>query len=373
MRLQLLVLIIILISIAFVYGVTVGLYEIFPYDILNNFKDTFYNDLPKDNFSISNIEISELESLVLLKNHSDIEQKRILLLDFIWKENIPHDDLPNQVEKNITDNTFENLNNLKQIDKIYVEMEYGVDSTVYHFIPESTNNKLIIFHTGHAGGFRDDVGIIQKFLDNQYSVLAFSMPLHGMNNQPIINDPNFGKIHLVNHNSFNLIEDENFTPMKFFVQPIFITLNYVDQNYSYESINMIGLSGGGWTTTIYAALDDRISKSFPVAGSLPIFLRMESKDIGDYEQTHEKFYRIANYLELYILGSYGENRKQFQFFNKFDPCCFSGTLSNTYSDFIKNRLSELGSGEFDTYIDESNKTHTISKKILDKIINEINN
>jgi hypothetical protein len=34
---------------------------------------------------------------------------------------------------------------------------------------------------------------------------------------------------------------------------------------------MFGLSGGGWSTTIAAALDPRITLSVPVAGSVPKF------------------------------------------------------------------------------------------------------
>ena len=30
---------------------------------------------------------------------------------------------------------------------------------------------------------------------------------------------------------------------------------------------MIGISGGGWATTVYPAIDDRISKSFAVSAN----------------------------------------------------------------------------------------------------------
>ena len=36
---------------------------------------------------------------------------------------------------------------------------------------------------------------------------------------------------------------------------------------------MAGLSGGGWTTTLYAAIDPSIRYSFPVAGTIPLYLR----------------------------------------------------------------------------------------------------
>ena len=37
----------------------------------------------------------------------------------------------------------------------------------------------------------------------------------------------------------------------------------------YKHIVMAGLSGGGWTTTISAAIDPRITLSMPIAGSMP--------------------------------------------------------------------------------------------------------
>ena len=35
---------------------------------------------------------------------------------------------------------------------------------------------------------------------------------------------------------------------------------------------MIGLSGGGWSTTVAAALDPRIGLSLPVAGSVHLLV-----------------------------------------------------------------------------------------------------
>src|SRR5438445_13772028 len=103
---------------------------------------------------------------------------------------------------------------------------------------------------------------------------------------------------------------------------------------------MSGISGGGWTTHLYAALDPRIKESFPVAGSLPSYLRTGacgSFETGDYEQNPavssivSHFYNnIASYLDLYILASYGEGRKQIQILNQYDACCFAGIRYLTY-------------------------------------------
>ena len=37
---------------------------------------------------------------------------------------------------------------------------------------------------------------------------------------------------------------------------------------------MLGLSGGGWSTTLASAVDPRIQLSFPTAGSIPFDLKV---------------------------------------------------------------------------------------------------
>ena len=39
----------------------------------------------------------------------------------------------------------------------------------------------------------------------------------------------------------------------------------------YKHVVLFGLSGGGWSTTVAAAIDPRISLSIPIAGSVPKF------------------------------------------------------------------------------------------------------
>ena len=372
MNLQISAVFIVSLSIIFLFGVSVGVYQIFPYSFLNETKD-FFTDL-ENNKETKTMSIDQnlLTSLIKVDTEEDIKNKKTALIEFMWRDvtSLPNT-MPSNIEENISDTGFDNMTNLKQINKIQVDMEHEVNSIAYHFISNSNNNELVILHNGHSGGFHEQKIIIQEFLNKNYDVIAFSMPLLGLNNQPIVEDSNFGQIHLVNHNTFYFIENENFSPMKFFVHPITLSLNYVESQFSYDSISMIGISGGGWTTILYAAIDDRISKSFPVAGSLPISLRMESKDIGDYEQTHSELYTIANYLELYVMGSHGENRKQMHIFNQYDPCCFSGDLSKNYEHIIKDKLIILGEGQFAVEIDETNTKHSISENTLARIFSEI--
>ena len=133
---------------------------------------------------------------------------------------------------------------------------------------------------------------------------------------------------------------------------------------------MIGISGGGWTTTLVSALDNRIKYSFPVAGTSPIYLRSE-RDWGDWEQTIPELLHNSNYLEMYILGAYGKGRKQIQIINKYDACCFAGTKWKTYYSEVSNRVKDLNNGNWDLWLDETHKGHKISEYILEKILNEM--
>jgi len=134
---------------------------------------------------------------------------------------------------------------------------------------------------------------------------------------------------------------------------------------------MIGLSGGGWTTVVYSAIDERISDSFSVGGSIPFYLRVDSRDMGDYEQTNIELYKNVNYLELYVLSAYGDGRQHVQIFNKNDSCCFSGNGYETYEFVIKDKISQLAKGNFQIFIDDTQNEHKISEYVMSLIHEQI--
>ena len=196
-----------------------------------------------------------------------------------------------------------------------------------------------------------------------------------MNNEPIIDHEKFGNFKLNSHDHFHLLEAKNFHPIQFFLEPVVITLNQIEKDYSFVTYSMMGLSGGGWTTIVVSAVDDRISESYSIAGSFPIWLRSDSRDYGDYEQTIPEFYQIANYEELYVLSAYGDNRRLVLFYNEFDPCCFSGELYNKFpfGDIVKTKISKFNKGIIDVIVDYGQTEHMISESILGKITEYIQN
>lgn len=315
---------------------------------------------------------THVPELISIRRPQDVARLRSKLIALLWgKPRLPST-LPTAIDGNFTDAHYGDISSLSRIDKLSMVMDFGIESHVHHFIPKTPNNKVVLYHQGHDGDFLESKIQIREFLDSGYAVVAFSMPLLGINNQPTVQLPRLGTLKLTTHDNLKFLSPKNGHPVKYLIEPVVIVLNYLKSNFEYSSVSMVGISGGGWTTTLAAAIDTRIQKSFPVAGSYPIYLRSNSaRDWGDYEQTVPEIYGTVNYLELYILGSYGPDRKQLQVINQYDACCFAGTKWETYKDIVRERVHELGTGEFALFLDATHRRHFLSEAAMSRILDEL--
>ena len=271
--------------------------------------------------------------------------------------------------------------------------------------PVRISDTLVLYHNGHethwggAGssvpqcarpsplGSRDPRDVARCWLNYDttlgwlnelgYDAMEFYMPLRGPNNN--------GSFGTQSHSWFGRWQDAHcpqaipcpaqdkgklqrcakpcLRDMRFFLEPVLLAVNYA-KALGYKRIAMVGLSGGGWTTTVgtqtthshlilstsrtrsdrskgsdlilefggcpAAALDVRIGLSIPVAGSIPFEMRFQHAgdpyhDIGDYEQLIARpMYRAANYTQMYALAALGGGggRQQLQILHELDACCF---------------------------------------------------
>jgi pimeloyl-ACP methyl ester carboxylesterase len=338
-------------------------------DVEDNFKSMVNIDLDALDFGIA--------SIIEIHTIQDVIAKRQALIEYLWgTDGYPVNKMPIEIVKGINDTDFASLTNLKRIDRLTVDMESGLNSIAYHFHPLKANGELVVYHQGHNGKFSVGIRTINAFLEKGYNVIALSMPLLGMNKRPVINFKRFGKMIIHSHDQMAYLQPPQGNPIKYFLEPVAVVLNYA-KKFKYQRTIMVGISGGGWTTTLCAAIDPRIVHSFPTAGSLPNYLRArdisKSGTLGDYEQQDPGLYRTANYLELYIMGAAGEGRRQLQILNEFDACCFRGTGFKTYKDIIKNILKNLGSGSFDVFLDSTHRLHQISPRALKIIFEDLKN
>jgi hypothetical protein len=74
---------------------------------------------------------------------------------------------------------------------------------------------------------------------------------------------------------------------------------------------------------------------------------------------------------MYLLGSFGHDRRQLQVVNRYDSCCFAGVKWQTYADVIRECSRALGAGEWDLYMDESHAGHIISPVTRARILSEL--
>jgi hypothetical protein len=265
---------------------------------------------------------------------------------------------------------------LRQIDRLTVELPFGFQSHPYLFQPTEPNGRFMIYHQGHRGDFIHGVDTIQFFLKEGYTVMAFSLPLLGLNVPPVYLDiPRIGRVPAFHrHEHFLLLEPfVAGSTVQFFIEPIVIGLNYA-HSLKFDDYAMIGLSGGGWATVMAAAVDPRIRLSYPVAGSNPLYQRLDvlpdGKDTewGDYEQWLPGIFPELNYFELYLLGVMGPNRHQLAVYNQFDSCCFWGRRALHWADALLLRLKSLdGAGTFEVFVDDSHEEHQIAIPALNVI------
>jgi hypothetical protein len=318
-----------------------------------------FNTIPPEFASV------RVEELIHVRQESDVPRLRGALIHQVWgTEGFP-DRLPDRIEEGHEDERFAGLP-VRRIDRLTVEMAHGVDSVVYRFHPVGAPNGVaVLYHEGHGGDFLNGKATIAGLLDRGYTVFALSMPLFGLNSQPTIEMPSWGPLKLTKHHQLFFLD----RPLSFFLEPVVRVANQIESEGSFERIYMTGISGGGWTTTVAAAIDPRIRKSYPVAGSLPIFLRSGSRpDWGDFEETYKPFFSLANYLDLYVMGSSGAGRRQLQVLNRYDPCCFTGILYRLYETQVQRAVEAIGDGAFAVFSDDSHMRHEISPVALERIL-----
>ena len=288
------------------------------------------------------------------------------LIAYIWKRPTLPRDLPD-VETDVP-NPFADvleMSAVHRIDRLTVRLDDFV-SQMYLFVPAHPRRALTIFHAGHSHTFQEDegAGTVRFFLKHRYPVLVVFMPLYGPNTGPVSS--------AFYHDVMPALETATRSPIRYFLEPVVQAVNYARWLLRSSHVSMIGLSGGGWTTTLAAAVDLRIRTSVAVAGSLPLYLRrppcLTRPERGDFEQRHEPLFALADYLDLYVLASYGFARRHLQVLNQFDACCFSGIRFLTYRDIVEGVVRDLGRGRCDLFLDSSHALHQISPLALDAAI-----
>ena len=330
----------------------------------------------------------DVPSMVHATHAPDVAVIRSNIIGYLWKaKGWPATNMPASVATVPTTNWVYALGtNVGRVDRLDIAMDYSMHAFAYHIHAARSCNRLLLYHNGHDVSFADDednmVRTLRLFLNEGHDVMIFCLPLCGGNSTSAFDVPGdwplevsltedcYGSVQ--GHDRMGIIlENGQGSFIRFFLEPVVVALNYVQAYYSYRDINMVGISGGGWATHMCAAIDPRISYSFPTAGSLPLYLRVGECSTGynDAEQIWAPlFENTASWLDVYVLGAFGEGRQQVHILNQYDSCCFSGVQYKTYEPFVTNLVASLGAGDYRVYMDMGQTSHTISDSVLTNVI-----
>lgn len=325
---------------------------------------------------------------------------RQALTNFIWATGLPTNALPTvtaSVGSSIfgTDLSGINQSLVSQVTRLDANVSgFDFHSLSYLLTPANAvhNNRVVIVQQGHStydGRLNSGVGAtVNALLQQGFTVNVMQMPLFGWNTDNTAVVPGQGTLtyggpgFLDAHNAMisTTGPSQGGVGFRLFLEPVIQSINYFQTFSDLVDVSMIGISGGGWTTSMIAAVDTRLDLSIPVAGSAPLYQRnADPNSVGDLEQYYAPIYNeniaadgsgggIATWLEIYALGGYGDGRSQTMVTNRADPCCFSGTFADSFKNIVSNKVDELGQGNWDYYLDSTSTEHEITANTLSRIL-----
>jgi hypothetical protein len=187
--------------------------------------------------------------------------------------------------------------------------------------------RLVIVHFGHERRpYTLRRSQVSFFLARGYDVVAIAMPLlEYPAPQSLRQSRCWNPRKQLLHDSMSCLE----RPLRPFLEPVAVTLNTLAERY--RSVDMMGSYGGGWTTVMAAAIDQRIRRSYPVAGTWPRYMTRIAGTPLDFEQGNAEMLRAASYLDMYALA-----RHQLAIWNEDDSCCFAGPAFRTFVPVVRS-------------------------------------
>jgi hypothetical protein len=269
-------------------------------------------------------------------------------------------------------------------------LRYGLYSYPIILYPSHANDRcFFIYHSGHGPQLDGAHKLVERALKNSCTVFLLEMPIWGPNVSRNRNSEfavlprgellELSRSDLRLHGAMDILENEYQENMlKLFIQPVIDTINYIYATHDDPKVVMAGLSGGGWTTHVAAAVDRRIHKSFAIAGSSPY----SSMRQNDYEQNHELLNAIGGYSSIYVLAAANSEdllREHHHILNSKDSCCFNPTgkqwvEKNNWSEIINSLIQDRGlKGKYYLHVDESGDGHSIHIQSEELIVAHLKN
>ena len=260
---------------------------------------------------------------------------------------------------------YADVRGLQSLDELILRVGPVYETSIAYFRPRVPNGTLIVYQNGYASTYHHQYRHIERLINAGYTVAA-------------LNHTGYGE-------TLRLCEKFRSTvgpwceigwgtstvprPMRVLFSPIMASVGHGLDSGNIDRVAMIGFSAGGWLTVVASAIDPRIKNSYTIGGVMPRFLQ-ETEEIAP-NQLYRPYQQIGSLLDQFILGADLPGRRQVQFFNRYDRCCYRNTRSLLYRDHVANAIRAVGGGFFDVRIDETHPRHKISKGTLEAILDDL--
>ncbi len=358
-----------LVAVSLVYGVLVCLYELDSTRLLWKLWRT------DDPYQYEEIHPRFLKTdpaaLITIRSPEDATATRQALVDAIWGPGgVPVSKQPAQLDRDVRVEGFAGLPNLDRIDRLHAQVDKDYTAFVDFYRARDSRNRLVLLHDGYGGdgtysNLRRPIALLVRA---GIDVMVFSLPQYGRNSMGIRYLPRYGWYAVRAFRALDLVD----LPMRLWFEPVVIGMTHARTSGSYESVDMVGFSAGGWVTIVSAAVDPRIRRSYPVAGVYPMYLRSgEEAKQSPPPEFFAPMIRAANYPEMFVLAALGGDRAQIQVFNRYDRCCYNNRKGKLYEPAVVSAAAAAGGGRFAVLIDETHPRHKVSHWAMDRILKDI--
>lgn len=307
----------------------------------------------------------------------DIATKRASMISYIFNgAGLPADDTPttdaNFSAGLIFGDALAVFTGYTSIDKqtwVWPDVDaYNWTQTTYHFRLTGAT-KCVFVCRGHGSELYAPT-MINELLAAGYAVMYSGMPVTLTDN--IEANPTITGTGTAAHNAMKTggLDRVGYSPMELFFYDKICSANYLDTNYSYDEYYITGCSGGGWTTVMLMAMDERFTRGVHVRGFKPFYFYSgfyESIIRGvlssptdetlstarDYEQYAgntasgsrvESFYfSTCTAFDLFIMAGSGGRVNEFSH-HAADGCCHNKFTFNLWTDYMASYAANLGAG-----------------------------
>ncbi|MFM7509648.1 MAG: hypothetical protein ACKO5A_08885, partial [Actinomycetota bacterium] len=232
----------------------------------------------------------------------------------------------------------------------------------------SVAGRYALFHEGHGAtalgpsvpadllptGGRD---MVDQLLAAGFNVYTLDMPLEGRNRT--------GNGRIRSHTDLAVLDSGGPSPVGRLLVPAKLVIDEIMADAADDGIDdplvlMMGRSGGGWTTHLIGAMDERVDVAVSVAGGLPQSQHLLDPagpwQIGDYEQYVPHTYDIVGVENLIASAGSGA---LFLAYSPVDLCCHRLGATAPFVEWLQQAEDELGK-PIAINIDSGNRRHGLS-------------